>query len=339
MPDVTGPLTSKKAILWIYDIFAFTPQTIQGADILGETYLVIIPDLFHGSAAQKDWYPPTNDSQSAHLNTFLNGAANRKKALSLIPEIVAGSAKIYPSIEKWGAIGFCWGGKIVALTSDKGTNWVASAQSSPAFVEVGDAAKIAIPHIVLASKNENKDDIKGYEERLEHVPHFVKTYDQPHGFQSARYVPHPHYNFIPRHVFLWDVAESLRYKNESARADSICVSFFLFLRSADLDDPESKKAYEEAYVDILNFFQEHFLWGPPAPGNQHTEKKKKKLHSPTTHEVHNLENESYEKLWECEMGAVKGAGRGKGLCFFASLGLTAFDAKLVTYCTICSFFL
>lgn len=72
-----------------------------------------------------------------------------------------------------------------------------SAQSSPAFVEVGDAAKIAIPHIVLASKDEDKDDIKGYEERLEHVPHVVKTYDQSHGFQSARYVQCPHYTLSP----------------------------------------------------------------------------------------------------------------------------------------------
>lgn len=106
----------------------------------------------------------------------------------MIPKIVAETAKTYPSIEKWGAIGFCWGGKLVALTSAKETEWVVSAQSSPAFVEVGDAAKIAIPHIVLASKDENEDDIKGYEERLEHVPHVVKTYDRSHGFQSARYV-------------------------------------------------------------------------------------------------------------------------------------------------------
>ncbi|MCJ1344296.1 hypothetical protein MMC31_002499, partial [Peltigera leucophlebia] len=201
------------SIFWFYDIFAFTPQTIQGADILGETYLVIIPDLFKGSFAQKDWYPPTNDTQRTNLTTFLTGPADRQKALSLVPEIIAGSAKTYPSIEKWAAIGFCWGGKIVAVTSDKGSKWVVSAQSSPAFVEVGDAAKIAIPHIVLASKDENKNDIKGYEERLEHVPHVVKTYDRSHGFQSAR---------------------------------------------ADLDEPESKKAYEEAYVEILNFFQEHF---------------------------------------------------------------------------------
>ena len=180
--------------MWIYDIFAFTPQTVQGADILGETYLVIIPDLFQGSVAQNDWYPPTNDSQRAHLTAFLNGPADRKKALSVIPTIVAETAKTYPSIEKWGAIGFCWGGKLVALTSAKETQWVVSAQSSPAFVEVGDAAKIAIPHIVLASKDEDKDDIKEYEERLEHVPHVVKTYDRSHGFQSARYVQYPHYN-------------------------------------------------------------------------------------------------------------------------------------------------
>lgn len=195
--DVTGPRTSQKAIFWIYDIFAFTPQTLQGADILGETYLVVIPDLFRGSVAQRDWYPPTNDYQRTNLTKFLTGPADRQKALSLVPEIIAGSAKIYPSIEKWAAIGFCWGGKIVALTSDKGSNWVVSAQSSPAFVEVGDAAKIAIPHIVLASKDEDKDDIKGYEERLEHVPHVVKTYDRPHGFQSARYVQYPHCTFIP----------------------------------------------------------------------------------------------------------------------------------------------
>lgn len=83
------------------------------------------------------------------------------------------------------------------MTSDKGSKWVVSAQSSPAFVEVGDAAKIAIPHIVLASKDENKNDIKGYEERLEHVPHVVKTYDRSHGFQSARYVQHPIFLYSP----------------------------------------------------------------------------------------------------------------------------------------------
>ena len=41
-------------------------------------------------------------------------------------------------------------------------------------------------------------------------------------------------------------------------ADSVFVCL-IHVFSADFDEPESKKAYEEAYVEILNFFQEHFL--------------------------------------------------------------------------------
>lgn len=42
------------------------------------------------------------------------------------------------------------------------------------------------------------------------------------------------------------------------RADSVCFSLFPLSRSANLDEAESKKAYEQAYVEILSFFQEHF---------------------------------------------------------------------------------
>jgi hypothetical protein len=61
----TGPSDAKKAILVVYDIFGFFPQTIQGADILAygnseSKYQVFMPDFFEGSPADISWYPPDN---------------------------------------------------------------------------------------------------------------------------------------------------------------------------------------------------------------------------------------------------------------------------------------
>jgi hypothetical protein len=61
----TGPSDAKKAILVIYDIFGYFPQTIQGADILAygdkeNQYQVFMPDFFEGSPADISWYPPDN---------------------------------------------------------------------------------------------------------------------------------------------------------------------------------------------------------------------------------------------------------------------------------------
>lgn len=52
--DVTGPKDATKAILSIYDIFGYYPQTLQGADILStsdskQKYQVFMPDWFQGA--------------------------------------------------------------------------------------------------------------------------------------------------------------------------------------------------------------------------------------------------------------------------------------------------
>jgi dienelactone hydrolase len=57
LADVTGAATAEKAILVIYDIFGFFPQTIQGADILAASggYQVFMPDFFEGQPADIAW--------------------------------------------------------------------------------------------------------------------------------------------------------------------------------------------------------------------------------------------------------------------------------------------
>jgi len=59
--DVTGPASAKNAILVVYDIFGYFPQTLQGADILAtsdekHSYQVFMPDFFEGEPADIAWY-------------------------------------------------------------------------------------------------------------------------------------------------------------------------------------------------------------------------------------------------------------------------------------------
>ena len=60
---VTGPSSAKSAILVIYDIFGFFPQTLQGADILAHQdkerpYQVFMPDFFEGEPCNIPWCCP-----------------------------------------------------------------------------------------------------------------------------------------------------------------------------------------------------------------------------------------------------------------------------------------
>ena len=72
---MTGPADSDKAILSVYDIFGFFPQTIQGADILAtgdveRKYQVYMPDFFEGNPASIEWYPPTDDEKKSKLGKW-----------------------------------------------------------------------------------------------------------------------------------------------------------------------------------------------------------------------------------------------------------------------------
>jgi hypothetical protein len=63
LQDVTGPANASKALLYVFDIFGYFPQSIQGADILSSsdkdhTYKVFMPDFFEGNPADISWFDP-----------------------------------------------------------------------------------------------------------------------------------------------------------------------------------------------------------------------------------------------------------------------------------------
>ena len=118
--DQTGPSSAKTAILIIYDIFGFSSQTFQGADILAHSddqhhqYQVFVPDFFYGKPAELSWYPPDTKEKGEKLGNFFSTSANPGNNAGKIPAVVKEiTEKTGGTIEKWGALGMCWGGKAI----------------------------------------------------------------------------------------------------------------------------------------------------------------------------------------------------------------------------------
>jgi len=213
----TGPKDAKSALLVIYDIFGFFPQTLQGADILAHSdkdhqYQVFMPDFFDGKPADISWYPPDNDEKGKKLGEFFSTQAAPPKTLERIPKVLKEIEGQRSGIQQWGVVGYCWGGKIVNLSSQKDTLFKAAASCHPAMVDANDAPGITIPFAMLPSKDEPKDDVEKWHKGVK-TKNIVEWYpNQVHGFMAAR---------------------------------------------GDLKDESVKADYEKAYKTLLNFFHEH----------------------------------------------------------------------------------
>ncbi|GAW16428.1 hypothetical protein ANO14919_058550 [Xylariales sp. No.14919] len=187
---VTGPSDTTKGIVTIYDIFGYYPQTLQGADILASSgatkYRVFIPDWFKGVPAELAWFPPDTEEKQQKLGAFFQKHPPPSVAAN-VPGYVKALSEKYPEIKEWALLGFCWGGKVVSVTTASPENpFKAAIEAHPAMVDPKDAENIKIPLALLASKDENPEDVKKFEANLT-APKYVETFpDQIHGWMAAR---------------------------------------------------------------------------------------------------------------------------------------------------------
>lgn len=186
----TGPKDAKRALLVVYDIFGFFSQTLQGADILAHSdpdkpYQVFIPDFFEGEPADISWYPPDNEEKGQKLGEFFKTKAAPPKTLERVPKIVQELSESR-GVETWGVVGYCWGGKIVNLLSQKDTLFKAAASCHPAMVDANDAPGVTIPFAMLPSQDESKEDVEKWEKgiKTDHIVEWFPT--QVHGWMAAR---------------------------------------------------------------------------------------------------------------------------------------------------------
>ena len=215
--DSTGPPTANKAILVVYDIFGFWPQTIQGADILAtgdkeQSYQVFMPDFFEGQPADISWYPPDTKEKGEKLGAFFGAQAAPPKTVARIPKVIDELQTKFPDIQAWGIVGYCWGGKIVNLVSQQGSRFKAAASCHPAMVDANDAPGVTIPFLMLPSQGEEKKDVEAWQQNIK-AKHQVTWFpEQVHGFMAAR---------------------------------------------GNLEDPSVVSAYETAYKAVLSWFHDN----------------------------------------------------------------------------------
>ncbi|KUJ23973.1 uncharacterized protein LY89DRAFT_8048 [Mollisia scopiformis] len=187
---ITGPPTSKKALITIYDIFGFASQTLQGADLLAAAVgaLVFVPDFLEGHVAREEWFASKEPSpEKAAFFAMLDPAGNAGK-LGRFVEAAKGEVE-FGDVQSWGAFGLCWGGKIAVLASGPGTPFKVSGQTHPGQLNVEDAKKLEIPHIVLASNGEDEKVVAEYKAVLvgEGKPGVVESYmNMHHGWMGTR---------------------------------------------------------------------------------------------------------------------------------------------------------
>lgn len=72
-------------------------------------------------------------TQTATLRQFMEGAREK-----------------WGGVESWGAVGLCWGGKVVVLCSGEGGPFRASGQVHPGRLEGADARRL-VPRFLLFS--------------------------------------------------------------------------------------------------------------------------------------------------------------------------------------------
>ncbi|KAF8640655.1 hypothetical protein AX17_000312 [Amanita inopinata Kibby_2008] len=156
---VTGPDTSENAIICVYDIFGYFPQTRQGADIIASTLktTVYMPDFFEPDPPfSAENFPPKTPQAKADLQAFFGGTASPTKAINKL--VAFGQYLRTSGKNKIGVYGFCWGGKVTLASGGHNTPFNSVAIVHPAMLSAEDARKLTVPLAIYISKDESMDE-------------------------------------------------------------------------------------------------------------------------------------------------------------------------------------
>lgn len=133
LSDTTGQHNSTRALIAVYDIFGFAPQTLQGADLLSYSLdaLVLVPDFFKGNQLPLNIIPTDTDEKKKLTGEFMQGTANIDANVKKLGEFVVEAKSTYERVQGWGCYGLCWGGKLAVLHSGAGTCFKAAGTAHP----------------------------------------------------------------------------------------------------------------------------------------------------------------------------------------------------------------
>jgi len=109
---ISGPAKATKALFILYDVFGYSGQILQGADKLAEHYLIFMPAFFGDDPAPLDWMPLDGPEKRVEIDDFIEGPGDTQKTLRRMAELRQRFQNMEPQIERWGLLGYCWGGYV-----------------------------------------------------------------------------------------------------------------------------------------------------------------------------------------------------------------------------------
>jgi len=109
----------------LYDVFGFSSQIIEGADIFARSSsssskdggsedgcLTFMPAFFGTTPAPLEWAPIDGEMDEAKLEPFCETHGATEPTLARMEELRRRFVEMYPRAEKWGLVGYCWGGYV-----------------------------------------------------------------------------------------------------------------------------------------------------------------------------------------------------------------------------------
>ncbi|KAI9128590.1 hypothetical protein K1719_000073 [Acacia pycnantha] len=206
---VTGSANSKLAVLLISDVFGYeAPNLRKLADkIAAAGYYVVVPDFLHGD-------PFVPEKADRPISVWIKDHPQDKGIEVAQPVIEAVKGKGVSAI---GAVGFCWGAKVVTDVARHGLI-NAAALLHPSFVTVDDIKSVEIPIVILGAEHDTISPLE-----------LIRRFEQ---ILSAKPAVPSSVKIFPQVAHGWTV----RYNTEDAKAVS---------------------AAEEAHQDLLAWFAKH----------------------------------------------------------------------------------
>ncbi|KAJ3133169.1 hypothetical protein HK100_004624 [Physocladia obscura] len=190
-PERTGEeaaISTKRAVIWIHDIFGMHPNAKQAADLVARAAdaHVIVPDFFHGEVCDRSQGRPAitafidRHSYAAHVRADLSTVLSWLK--------LKGATRV-------AAFGLCWGGRIALSAGQELDSAFATisavGSAHPSRLVADDGKTLRVPLCLLPSKGEDAEimdsifrDVKA---NPEIGPHSVHTrFDtMSHGWVGA----------------------------------------------------------------------------------------------------------------------------------------------------------
>ncbi|KAL9937473.1 hypothetical protein V8E36_003882 [Tilletia maclaganii] len=215
---VTGDASATKAIVATQDIFGQAPQTKQGADIVAAaTGARVYLPDYFHGKPIPQEAYPPDNKEKEEL---INNFFSGVAAPPKNKEILTniGNELKKRGAKSVGAYGFCWGGKVTVLAGGKGTPFAAVAQIHPAMLSDEDAAGLTVPIASFPSGDEPAEDVEAFQKAVE-------SNSAASSGSVFKHYKDQHHGFA------------------AARAN--------------LDDESNKKAYEDLYGRLSDFFNKH----------------------------------------------------------------------------------